>query len=108
MLPPNQCYFLKEVRDRLHSKLFASVDFGPQANSFLSACGAKDEPSVEEIAVILLTNPQRFWDLCQNEDKYVPFYYCFLCQVLRKSVFWLNSVTSQSIGGPFQALSWHG
>jgi hypothetical protein len=70
MLPPTQCYFLKDARGQFHSKLFISVDFGPRANSFLSACGTKDEPSVEEIANILLNNPKQFYEIAEGRDKY--------------------------------------
>jgi hypothetical protein len=51
--------------------LFVFVDFGPSANSFLSACGSKQEPSVEELASILVTDPRRFYDLTGGYEKYV-------------------------------------
>ena len=66
---PSQCYFGGEARGRFHSKLFVFVDFGQQANSFLSACGAKREPSVEEIASMLLANPHQFYELADGRNK---------------------------------------
>ena len=71
MLPPTQCYFRREDNTQIHSKLFNFVDFGTQANQFLSACGTKHEPTVEEIAQILLDDPRRFWELAEGRDKYV-------------------------------------
>jgi hypothetical protein len=74
MLPPAQCYFLRDAaHGGVHSKLFraVSVDFGPRANAFLSACGTKEEPSVEEIASILLRNPRHFWELAEGRDQCV-------------------------------------
>lgn len=47
------------------------MDFGPSANSFLSACGSKQEPSVEEVASILVADPRKFYDLAGGYEKYV-------------------------------------
>lgn len=72
LLAPGQCYFKKDAQAQIHSKLFTFVDFGTQANQFLSACGTKHEPTVEEIAQILLENPHRFWELADSStEKYV-------------------------------------
>ena len=69
---PTQCYFAGASSTSFHSLIFTFVDFGSQANQFLSACGTKHEPSVEEIAQILLENPHRFWELAENNtEKYV-------------------------------------
>lgn len=70
MLPPSQCYFSGTSNVQFHSKLFVFVDFGNQANQFLSACGTKHEPSVEEIAKILLEDPRKFYELADGRDKY--------------------------------------
>jgi hypothetical protein len=70
-LPPTQCYLGGASKGQFHSKLFVFVDFGPSANSFLSACGSKQEPSVEELASILVTDPRRFYDLTGGYEKYV-------------------------------------
>lgn len=68
-LPPTQCYFKGESSGQFHSKLFVFVDFGTSGNSFLKACGTKGEPSVEEIALILLKDPRAFFDLAEGRDK---------------------------------------
>jgi hypothetical protein len=68
-LPPKQCYFAGGSQASFHSKLFVFVDFGYQANSFLSACGMNQQPSVEEIALILLHDPQQFWQMAQGPEK---------------------------------------
>lgn len=69
LLPASQCYFSGDSNEQFHSKLFVFVDFGSLANAFLSACGTKREPSVEEIAQILLSNPRRFYELADGRDK---------------------------------------
>ncbi|THH29159.1 hypothetical protein EUX98_g5023 [Antrodiella citrinella] len=71
LLAPGQCYFKGDSNAQVHSKLFVFVDFGPGANLFLSACGTKREPSVEEIARILLDNPRRFFELCEGRDNFL-------------------------------------
>lgn len=68
-LPPSQCYFKGESSGQFHSKLFVFVDFGTSGNSFLKACGTKGEPSVEEIAQILLKDPRGFFQLAEGRDK---------------------------------------
>ena len=69
LFQPNQCYFKSESSNQFHSKLFPFVDFGTPANSFLKACGTKREPSVEDIALILLNDPRRFFQLANGRDK---------------------------------------
>ncbi|TCD69784.1 hypothetical protein EIP91_006320 [Steccherinum ochraceum] len=71
LMAPSQCYFKGESNAQVHSKLFVFVDFGPGANIFLTACGTKREPSVEEIARILLDNPRRFFDLAEGRDNFL-------------------------------------
>lgn len=68
-LPPIQCYFSGTGGSELHSKLFAFVDFGTRANAFLTACGTRQEPSVEEIAQILLADPRRIYELADGREK---------------------------------------
>ena len=69
LLSPNQCYTKGKSSDRLRSKLFAFVDFGTSANSFLNACGMKGEPSVEDIALVLLKDPQQFFQLAEGQNR---------------------------------------
>ena len=68
-LLPVQCYFKGDSQAQFHSKLFTFVDFGSPANTFLGACGVKREPSVEEIAKILLDNPRQFYELSGGREK---------------------------------------
>jgi hypothetical protein len=69
-LQPIQCYFSGTAGgSELHSKLFAFVDFGARANVFLGTCGTKQEPSVEEIAQILLADPRRIYQLANGREK---------------------------------------
>ncbi|TFK75311.1 hypothetical protein BDN72DRAFT_892280 [Pluteus cervinus] len=70
-LPPKQCYFGSGAKDKFHSKLFVFVDFGGPANSFLSACGTKREPSVDEVAQILMNDPIKFYKLAEGPDNYL-------------------------------------
>lgn len=62
-LPPAQCFFGGGGKASFHSKLFVYVDFGAAANSFLSACGTKHEPSVEQVVLMLLADPHKFYNL---------------------------------------------
>ncbi|KZT11459.1 uncharacterized protein LAESUDRAFT_720694 [Laetiporus sulphureus 93-53] len=71
MLPPSQCYFRGASDANFHSRLFVFVDFGAQGNQFLSVCGTKHEPSVEEIAGILLQDPHRFYELAGGRENYL-------------------------------------
>lgn len=61
LLPPNQCYFKGKASSELYSKLFAFVDFGYQGNIFLKAIGTRDEPTVEEIALVLAKDSEAFF-----------------------------------------------
>lgn len=70
-LSPSQCYLGGALKGQFHSKLFVFVDFGPSANSFLSACGSKQEPSVEEVASILVADPRKFYDLAGGYENYL-------------------------------------
>lgn len=73
MRRPAECHFAGQSRAQFHSKLFTFVDFGQPANGFLSACGTKHAPSVEEIAQMMLDDPRRFYKLAEGRDKYVIF-----------------------------------
>lgn len=65
MYKPGECFFRNDRTSStvVHSNLFTFVDFGSKANVFLRACGVKNEPSVPEIAAILLKDPKRFLEL---------------------------------------------
>jgi hypothetical protein len=68
-LPPTQCFFGSDESAGFHSKLFIFVDFGTAANGFLSACGTKHSPNIEEVSVMLLENPHRFYELAGGPSK---------------------------------------
>ncbi|KAH9901111.1 hypothetical protein C8Q73DRAFT_742765 [Cubamyces lactineus] len=70
-LQPTQCYFKGDSQAAFHSKLFTFVDFGTTAKAFLSACGVRHEPSVDEVAKILLENPRRFYELTDGRENYL-------------------------------------
>ncbi|KAL1743141.1 hypothetical protein HDZ31DRAFT_41634 [Schizophyllum fasciatum] len=65
-LPPTHCFFGGQSKAQLHSKLFVFVDFGSAANGFLSAVGTKQEPTVEQIAQILLADSYKFYQLSEG------------------------------------------
>jgi hypothetical protein len=67
-LAPTQCYFAGDGKTGVHSKLFVFVDFGT-GNTFLRVCGTKDQPSVEEIAQMLLADPYKFYELAEGPTK---------------------------------------
>ncbi|KAF5351976.1 hypothetical protein D9756_007388 [Leucocoprinus leucothites] len=70
-LPPTQCYLGQRSKEKFHSKLFVFVDFGAAGNAFLNSCGARQEPSVEELAKILLENPRGFYELAQGPENFL-------------------------------------
>jgi hypothetical protein len=67
-LQPRQC-FLGKQRSELHSKLFAFVNFGTRGNKFLECCDTKQEPSIEDVARILLSDPRRAYELADGREK---------------------------------------
>ena len=69
ILRPDQC-FLGKKRSELNSKLFAFVDLGTRANDFLKCCYARAEgPSAEDIAQVLLADPQGVYELANGQKK---------------------------------------
>ena len=46
-----------------YAELFTFINLGIKANHFLGACGAKNEVTVEDIARVLIENPERFFDV---------------------------------------------
>ena len=57
---PSECY-TGESTSPLHSRLFTFVDFGNRARLFLQACGAKLVPTPQQIAEMLISNPEGFY-----------------------------------------------
>ncbi|KNZ80421.1 Sacsin [Termitomyces sp. J132] len=70
-LQPTRCYFGGDNQGKFHSKLFVFVSFGLLANSFLTACGTKHEPSVEEVVQILLENPHKFFASAEGPAQFL-------------------------------------
>lgn len=68
---PNECYFRQSKAASAYSTMFSFVDFGPGANSFLVACGTRQEPTPDEIAQMLLMDPQKFYDAVGGSVKFV-------------------------------------
>ncbi|KIY74271.1 hypothetical protein CYLTODRAFT_416120 [Cylindrobasidium torrendii FP15055 ss-10] len=68
---PNECYFRQGKAASAYSTMFSFVDFGPGANSFLGACGTRQEPTPDEIAQMLLMDPQKFYDAVGGSVGYV-------------------------------------
>ncbi|KAG6829550.1 hypothetical protein H0H92_004219 [Tricholoma furcatifolium] len=70
-LEPSRCYFGGDAQGKFHSKLFVFVNFGLVANGFLTACGTKHEPSVEEVVQILLEDPYRFYASAEGPTQFL-------------------------------------
>ncbi|KAI8099843.1 uncharacterized protein BX664DRAFT_273355 [Halteromyces radiatus] len=70
LVRPTECYFESDDAN-FHKELFLYVNFGSLANSFLRSCGVKDEPTILELASMLVKDPQRFWDLCGGGERYL-------------------------------------
>ncbi|KZO98233.1 hypothetical protein CALVIDRAFT_535334 [Calocera viscosa TUFC12733] len=72
MLKPTECYFASSSQaSGQFSELFHFIDFGSRANAFLRQCGVKSEPTVQEIARFLVTNPRRFYDSSGGAERYL-------------------------------------
>ncbi|KAG6908391.1 hypothetical protein DXG01_004820 [Tephrocybe rancida] len=70
-LEPTRCYFGGDAQGKFHSKLFVFISFGLLANGFLTACGTKHEPSVEEVVQILLEDPHRFYASAEGPTQFL-------------------------------------
>lgn len=92
-LPPTQCYLGNQATESFHSKLFVFVDFGSGANAFIMACGTKSQPSVEEVAKILLADPRQFYELAHGPNKCIYFTLDYFGTDLISLVFLPNCVT---------------
>lgn len=51
--------------------IFDFVDFGQEANAFLLKCGSKHEPTVAEVAYMMVREPQRLYGVFNSSDKYL-------------------------------------
>ncbi|KAJ7209538.1 hypothetical protein GGX14DRAFT_451864 [Mycena pura] len=70
-LLPTQCFFGTTESAGFHSKIFVFVDFGTAANGFLSACGTKHSPSIEQISLMLLGDPHNFYELAGGPSNFL-------------------------------------
>jgi hypothetical protein len=66
---PTQCYLNFDAAAKFHSKLFVFVDFSEGAAHFLRMCGVRNAPSTQEIAQILVNDPQEFLNLAGSREK---------------------------------------
>lgn len=69
LFSPSRCYLKKESDTGFHSHLFTFIDFGTRANGFLMACGVRPEPTVEELAQILVSDPRYFFKLAGDTEQ---------------------------------------
>ncbi|KAG6820876.1 hypothetical protein H0H93_010220 [Arthromyces matolae] len=70
-LEPSRCYFGGDAQGTFHSKLFVFINLGLLANNFLSVCGSKHEPSVEEVVQILLEDPHKFYRTAESPSQFL-------------------------------------
>jgi Protein of unknown function (DUF3684) len=71
LLAPNKCYLGRGSSTAFHSKLFTFIDLGPRANNFLMTCGVRNEPTVDELAQMLVADPGSFYRLADSYNRYV-------------------------------------
>ncbi|KAF2085773.1 hypothetical protein K490DRAFT_45958 [Saccharata proteae CBS 121410] len=55
-IAPNACFVGKNEE---YKNILDFVDFGPMANAFLKTVGAKEQPSITELAHMVINNPQK-------------------------------------------------
>ena len=67
-LAPSLCFLgdSEQYRD-----LFDYVDFGPAANSFLLRCGSKHEPTIFEVAKLVVREPARIFSTFGSPERYL-------------------------------------
>nr|XP_019011143.1 uncharacterized protein I206_04455 [Kwoniella pini CBS 10737]OCF49924.1 hypothetical protein I206_04455 [Kwoniella pini CBS 10737] len=69
---PNQVYFVtKDGGEDLYKSAFTFVDFGERANIFLRYCGVRSEPSVKDIAVLLMSEPHKMLEQAGSAERYL-------------------------------------
>jgi hypothetical protein len=52
----------------VYQRVFLYVDYGAAANAFLEACGVKRQPSIEQLAALMVGDPAKFLGLAQTKD----------------------------------------
>lgn len=68
---PAEVYFSSKDSSQLYSAAFTFVDFGEKANMFLRYCGVRSEPSVKDIASLLMQEPERMLKQAGTPEKYL-------------------------------------
>jgi len=70
---PGGCFFQSAdlANQGPFKSLFTYIDFGPSARPFLLACGVKNEPTVQEIAQMLIADPAKFYALTGSAEEYL-------------------------------------
>ncbi|EIW70337.1 hypothetical protein TREMEDRAFT_29286 [Tremella mesenterica DSM 1558] len=72
LVRPIDVYFASTDTDKkLYSSAFTFVDFGERANVFLRYCGVRSEPSVKDIAKLLMSQPEKMLAQAGSPDKYL-------------------------------------
>ncbi|KAL2760855.1 hypothetical protein ACRALDRAFT_1045993 [Sodiomyces alcalophilus JCM 7366] len=67
-ISPQRCYLGSSTT---YGDIFDFVDFGTDANAFLFKCGAKTEPTKQEIAHLACSEPARLLSTLQSSEKYL-------------------------------------
>lgn len=72
---PNEIFFRPQddssTSSNLYSvyqRVFLYVDYGSVANAFMEACGVKRQPSIEQLAGLMVGDPAKFLRLAQTKD----------------------------------------
>ncbi|CUS09309.1 unnamed protein product [Tuber aestivum] len=68
-IPPRNCFL--GGQDSIYFEIFDFVDLGQDANAFLTKCGSKHEPTVAEVAYMIVREPDRLLDVFGGEKKYM-------------------------------------
>jgi len=66
---PSSCYFGNQTAE--FKDIFTFVTFGPEADVFLRNAGVTNEPSIEEVAAKLVSNPEKFYALTNGSEAYL-------------------------------------
>ena len=70
-IAPNKCFFKSSETSPVFASVFSFVQYEGAAKSFLSACGVKDAPSPQEVAQMLIAEPNRFLALAGSPEAYL-------------------------------------
>nr|ODN97578.1 hypothetical protein L204_02996 [Cryptococcus depauperatus CBS 7855] len=69
---PSQVYFVsKDAPGDLFSSAFTFIDFGSKANMFLRYCGVKSEPSIKDIVLLMINDPNGLLKQAGSAEKYL-------------------------------------